>query len=331
MRIRNILPFEKPLISYEPTVSHLTGMIASNLKKYECVFYNNFIDIVMENAVDFYDVKNWLRYWIFEFCKIPRKIVFHLCEEDIVKLLCGWIDENYYILVSFETYYVSNYPTYNNRKFRHYAMIIGYDREKNVFLCGDFFDFSLYTVSECPMKEVVQAIVNNGERSAKGFAKDFTLLRMDETVEPKLDINLIIMSLEMLLTENNSNNKRQYGLAVFDRIIDMIEKGNVDDHKTEFKRYAQFVYEHIRVMRMRTQYIQNVTNDNALQEVILSLGKSEKIVEQYRNYILKLLLTKQDSFPVLKRRKYIDSLCSVKQIYRSDIIKLKDYLTEVKI
>ena len=132
------LPLAQPLISYEPVVSDLTGIMATNMEKYECCIYNNFIDIILENAVDYLNVKNWYQYNIFEFLKIPRGIIYTLDKNKIIDMICKWIDEQYYILVAFETFYLSKYITYKQNKFRHYAMISGYDRNKKIFFCSDF-------------------------------------------------------------------------------------------------------------------------------------------------------------------------------------------------
>ncbi|MFR7991550.1 MAG: hypothetical protein ACLU61_01205 [Lachnospiraceae bacterium] len=323
------LPLAKPLISYEPVVSHLTGIMATNMKKYECCIYNNFIDIILENAVDYLNVKNWYQYNIFEFLKIPRGIIYTLDKNKIIDMICKWIDEQYYILVAFETFYLSKYITYKQNKFRHYAMISGYDRNKKIFFCSDFFDFTFYRVEECMMDEVVEAIKNNGSPTTKGAAKDFTLLRIDHDIVLKLDINKIIMSLNMLLMDNNKNVQRQYGLAIFDSIYKLIEKGNIGEDETVFKRHAQFIVEHMKIMRMRAQYIQNLTKDGQLDCVITSMMQEEIKVQQYRNYVLKLLITDTKIFPTAKRNMYIDFLKNIKRTYMNNIAILKNYLKEI--
>lgn len=329
MSRRYILPFGKPIISYEPTVDHLTGIIASDFEKYKHAFYNNFIDILIDNAADFYELRNWMRYDFLEFHKLPRRIVFGLEEKEIINILCSWLSQKHYILVSFETYYVSQYPSYQKSKFRHYAMILGFDKEKEVFICGDFFDYTYYSIEECSMHEVIQAIIHNGDFDAKGFAKDFTLLRIDEVITPKLDINKIIMSIEMLLGGNNKKIHRQYGLNIFDRMCEMISEGNISEHKNEFKRHAHFIYVHMEAMIMRVNYIKKIKGDAILEEICKSIIKSKNIIEQYRNYVLKLIITMTDEFPQEHKEKYIDRLMCVKAEYYKDVDRFKNYLLSI--
>ena len=56
MEGKRILPFGRPILSYEPAVSHLTGIMAIDFERFQYAFYNNFIDIALENAVDFYEL-----------------------------------------------------------------------------------------------------------------------------------------------------------------------------------------------------------------------------------------------------------------------------------
>lgn len=312
---KKILPFGEPILSYEPTVSHITGIMATDFERFQCAFYNNFIDIALENAVDFYEFRNWLRYNMFESHKIPRRIAFGLSKEEIIKIICGWIDQNHYVLVLFETFYVSKYPTYQRKRFRHYAMILGYDFEKMCFICGDFFDFTYYTVEECSIYEVVQAIIHNGDINATGFAKDFTLLRIDEKAKLELDVNKIIMSLNMLVAENNRKMKRQYGLSIFDRICEKIADGDLIKYQNEFRRHPQFVYVHMEAMIMRMEYFHKIINESKLRDLIADLRRIQSEIEKYRNYVLKLRIKGKGEFPIQKRKNYIEKIIIVKQEY----------------
>ncbi len=316
---KKILSFGKPILSYEPTVSHITGIMATDFERFQCAFYNNFIDIALENAVDFYEFRNWLRYNMFESHKIPRRIAFGLSEEEIIKIICGWIDQNHYVLVLFETFYVSKYPTYQRKRFRHYAMILGYDFEKMCFICGDFFNFAYYNVEECPMYEVIQAIIHNGDINATGFSKDFTLLRIDGKAKPELDVNQIIMSLNMLVAENNRNMKRQYGLSIFDRICEKIAEGQLAQFNNEFRRHPQFIYVHMEAMIMRMEYIQKNIEKVDLQNLIIDLQRLQFEIEQYRNLVLKLCTKGEERFPIHLQKKYIDKITMAKRGYMSVI------------
>lgn len=321
---KKILPFGKPILSYEPTVSHITGIMAIDFERFQYAFYNNFIDIALENTVDFYEFRNWHRYNMFEFQKIPRRIAFGLSEEEIIKIICGWIDREHYVLVFFETFYVSKYLTYQKKMFGHYAMISGYDYEKMCFICGDFFNFTYYTVEECSMHEVVQAIIHNGDIGAIGFSHDFTLLRIDEKAKPELDVNQIIMSLNMLVAENNRNMKRQYGLGIFDRICIKIAEGQLAQYNNEFRRHSQFIYIHMKAMIMRMKYFEKFVNGSNLQDIIADLRRIQLEIEQYRNYILKLCAKREETFPLQLREKYIKKVTIAKREYASVI---KDFIT----
>lgn len=329
MSKNKMLPIGQPIISYEPVVNHITGIMNSNFEKYQSAFYNNFIDILIDNAADFDDIKNWLRYGMFEFYRIPKNIMYTMNENELINRLCEWIDEDFYVLISFETFFVSNYTTYKTRKFRHYAMIRGYDKDREIFSCGDFFDFNYYSIEDCSMKEVVQGILNNGTIGSKGFAKDFTLLRIDEQAIPKLDVNKVIFSLDKLLTEYNHQHKRSYGLALCDRICQMIKMGTFYLHENEFKRHAHFMIVHMDAMVLRIRYFESLWNDD-LSDMIDLINKEKQVMELYRNYLLKLMAKGITTFPDDKKGYYIKTIGQVKNNYANIIEKLKKYLLSVK-
>ncbi len=325
MQNRKKLLFNKPIISYEPVVDHVTGIINANFDKYECVLYNNFIDIVIDVSADFDGSRNWLNYNMFEFYKYPHEMVFEMTREELINQICEWIDNECYVLVSLETYYVSNYFTYKEKKFRHYAMIQGYDKEKQVFYCGDFFDFEFYTVQECLMKEIVKGIVKNSEVKSDGPAKDFTLLHVNINSLPKIDINKIISSLDKFAAEYNLLCERKYGMAIFDHICLMIEEGKVLLHTNEFKRHAQIIFCHMEVMVLRIAYFQRIWNID-LSGLVGAVRKEQKGIELYRNYILKLIMSGSINFPDNKKQLYINKIKCIKNNYINLIKIFKECL-----
>ena len=111
------LPFEKPMISYEPVVNHILGIIASDYNNLQYALYNNFIEITYTNSVDYYGLRDWDRLDIFYSYRYPKEIKNAMDDEELKKLLIKWIDDDNYILVSFETYYINHYPTYKYNYF----------------------------------------------------------------------------------------------------------------------------------------------------------------------------------------------------------------------
>lgn len=329
--MRKKLPFAKSLISYEPSVNHITGIINSDFDRFQCAFYNNFIDIVVTGAVDFCRAKDWRRYDMFEMRKMPIYEINILMQTEIISMIKNWIDQQNYILVSLETFYISNYKSFQSKHICHFAMIIGYDDEKESFLCADFFDFTNYSVQECLMWEIAEAIRHNMDESKGEYEKDITLLRVEKNAAPMLDLNRIVMSLQMLLTNNNKNVLRVYGLCVFDRICSMIHNGIIVGNEVNYRRYSQFLIAHISAMIIRIEYIQKRNNSTKLFDNIKELIKIKNSAEQYRNYILKLLFSKTYFFPESAKKIYIQLMSNLKNMYTECIKDIMNELCIIKI
>lgn len=329
--MRKILPFKKPIVSYEPVINHITGIIASDFEKLQCALYNNFIDITFNKAIDFYDSKNWIKYEIFEQHKIPRRILSEYSDNDIIKIICTWIDQMHYVLIALETYYVEYYPTYQNTYFRHYAMILGYDTEKQKFICGDFFDFQYYSVKECDMDEIINAIKHNGDIEPKGFAKDFTLLRIDKTHSCEIEINRILQSLGMLKIKNNWNATQKYGLEMINFICEFIDYQSLAENEQRFKRHAQFLLVHMEVMQLRIKYFFDKSQNMEFTRIMIKLEELLNRAENYRNYILKLILRKQLEFPKEKKEQWKNQLQNIKTEYQIIIDEVKECLLETSL
>ena len=323
------LPFKMPFISYEPLTNHIIGIIASDFERFQSALYNNFIDIVTTSTANYYGLKDFLNYHMFDVNRIPRDIIHGLDKHKIIDLIKKWIDEEQYIVVNFNTFYVSNYSTYKKRYFNHYAMIYGYDTQEEVFLCADFFDFDYYSVQKCSMNEVIDAIIHNENPRKRGYGSDFLLLRIEEIAAPKLYVNKIITSLQTLLAENNLRYNRIYGLNIFDNICSIIENGDLEDIRHEFKRKVHFLVAHMEIMILRVQYFYKISGNEKFNEVLADINVLKKQMEQCRNYVLKIVLTDQWIFPVQTRGIYVEKLKEVRKNYTSSIQVLINLLLDI--
>lgn len=309
------LPFKKTSMSYEPCTNHIWGIIASDYERFQGALHNNFIEIVTTSAANFCGVRNWLNYHMFDVNKVPREMILEKDKEQIKETIKTWIDREQYVLIYFNTFYISQYPSYQKYDFNHHAMIYGYDTQEEVFLCADFFDFTYYTVQRCSMNEVVDAIIHNENPLRKVYESDFVLLRISETTVPKVFTNQIIASLYALIAPNNPNYKRAYGLNLIDNICLAIENGDLEDIRHEFKRKAHFLVAHMEVMLLRMEYFAQKSGSEEFQELLRSMSELKKQAEQYRNYVLKLIIRDQWIFPEEKREQYINRLREIKEKY----------------
>lgn len=281
MKDKNLLPFKKiDIIEYDSLTSHIMGIVNSNYEKWKNVLFNNFIDIYCNNAVDFFNARDFEKYEMFEWYHLPRAVLVNNTEQKIINEICKYIDDGFYLIIAFETFYIRNYPNYKSNKMRHLAIIIGYNRDEKKFICGDFFDYTNYFIQSCSMAEIVLGIKNNTEVEKSGFSKNLTILKIVNSKIINIDMNKIICSLKGLCNENFSSEKPYYGLNALDEYIKIINNDDWNKKYKAIRRMPQFFILHMQLMNMRIEFLKsnqrlkNVNNyEKNIEELYFELNK----------------------------------------------------------
>ena len=90
--------------------------------------------------------------------RISRNILKLKWSNDLFKFIKEMVDENYYILLYIDRYYLTDFKL--NHSSMHELFIYGYDYDNNVLLCADNLAGSKYSKFQCPLDQFQKAYWN---------------------------------------------------------------------------------------------------------------------------------------------------------------------------
>lgn len=140
------LPFVEPPIRFSPSIDYFLSLVSLNIDKTLPWILENYIDVVFNKTkgsnyfvMEFLDIyKLWWNCPFINVSRIPRRIVETGTIGEFVKTL---IDNELYVMLIIDTFYIPEYTTYRKEHLAHEIFIYGYDSE--CLLVSDYFDFLL--------------------------------------------------------------------------------------------------------------------------------------------------------------------------------------------
>lgn len=228
-------------------------------------------------------------------------LIFSLLTKEQVESYCGniidfvikTIDLNGYVYGVFdEAKILSDSDIEVDYKFPHELFIYGYNIEKEIFYVGDFTFGEHYTYTTVSFSDVERGyeVINAADDHMfkddyKGTRGLYVILKNNETTYYDLDITLIKNTLrEYLNCEDTKNHFRMmrnrfndtvFGINVYDRVIEQIEK-QLNAEEPDFDiRSLHLIYDHKVLMLERIKYL--MANNY--------LPFSQAIVDEYKTVV----------------------------------------------
>jgi hypothetical protein len=257
------LPRTTPVFTSYPRHANLVSMLSEHKSFHHWLFMNHiqFHSEYNKEAfyVGFYEPIPRVIYPLADTQKI-RKDVIEKNGIDVVTFLKNAIDDDYYIYMCVDTFYISEYPLYNKSHFTHDMFVFGYDDSKSCFHIADFLFEGRYYDTEIPYEQLKVAF-----HSEYDFTNDFNgiqLLKAKEDVDYPFDINWIIMMLEDYANGFDTSKRfqslgdpyveRVYGFGIYEEIIGFMRK--TTNHYSVI-RALHVLSDHKKLMRMRIEYL----------------------------------------------------------------------------
>ncbi|GIQ70105.1 hypothetical protein DUZ99_18320 [Xylanibacillus composti] len=275
-----ILPLAEPRIySYS---SHATALsILSIDEDYLPWFYSNYIQLCglkdyRMNDVDlpldfymgprkdsnYYVNTNWLT-----FLSTERQLLASTCG-DIISFVMACIDQNHYVTLLLDEFYMKDRWAYNSRKWDHENMIFGYDLERQIFhiigFKGTIRKFKASEISFDVFKEAYDQCEDWDHNDWRN--KIFLIRKVPQEIGPfkgkyDFDLELVIQTIEEFLESKDASKKfgmfhnslthMVFGMEVYDSI-----KTNLPDFWHDI-RPVHVLVEHKSCMVDRIQYLQD--------------------------------------------------------------------------
>lgn len=324
IKTRKILPISKPILTTYPEYGNLFSMLNLDDPRVWGWIITNFLHIhtykegftVYKNHFYLHSQCPFLHTFIF-----PREyILSHY--SSLTELITYFIDENYYILLNLDRYYLSNTKNYQTMHVSHQTFIYGYDLKKNIVYIADNLDNEKYVQKEYNLNEVDQAFKELYPTGYK-YDDEVKFIKRIDCERYYFDIQYLIEELrlyndsEMLNVEEvyRFANIHRYNLKAVEYQAELLaEKENCD-----FRPFHLF-YEHKCLMELRLQYLFNYAYLDINQSLI---DESRDIKNQYQVILTKIIKNKmknvdsinvykeivQNVYPVIKKeRSFIHKL-----------------------
>lgn len=293
-----ILPFNEPIIKHYPENAYIFSILGLSEAFYKTIFESFYsINIWRNNnvkngensvAFEYIDNNNWSNLHSFDYLYLPSNIVENF-NNKCIPVFQYLISHEYYILCYIDEYFISSYKAYYKTHISHNLMIYGFDNEKKVFLCADFFGRNFMS-SEIREIEIEEAVTQYNKYCHTKSPIGWVGLKKKQEVSFTIDF----LQIKENLTSMQTNYANTYfschgiGTLLFEKKIIMMDNLSVADYKMVW-RFWHLIYETLILMHYRINYLQNFYN-NELLDVVEHKGsillKEAQIARNRYIYIL---------------------------------------------
>ncbi len=344
MKIKE-LPFKLPnkFIAYKPfDASRISILLAQESLCKE--IYENFLHFRIEKEIEKENIKLDCHFNE-EFSsigvkKVPIDIITDL-GIDFITFCRTAIEKDFYIFLPIETFEVSNYINYKKKYRPHHIFIYGYNNEKEVFYCSEFFSFdkgiySSETVTYREMEEAYYKLQTELESKVMlnewaQWMKDIQLLHSFREYNDKFNIKRLILGLQNFLEENDCYGNKNYikdvfyGFAIYDLIIEYINN-ILKSSKSNFDiKSLSLIFYRFRYMKLQAQFIQE--NYSKYNQSIQSIIDSYWEMEEKSYNALKLAI----KFSISHEKNILNKVINlIEELKKNDYIVTINYIECLK-
>ncbi|WDQ32380.1 hypothetical protein PTQ21_29050 [Paenibacillus marchantiae] len=201
------LPIKYPMITSLPAFANMTAILCTH----EDVFFpwlcHNHVQLVAwetpEVYIQFYTPVFREHYRLFVLHHYHKNVLVKWCD-NITQFIIDAIDEENYVYLSIDQYYIAAYDNFRRVHTPHDMLIYGYNKENQMFYVADFFN-SKYSFSKASFNSVNGAFLS--PHSEGEWFKGVQLLQFNERKnEFKFDLAYLIKQLHEYLHEKKSSN-----------------------------------------------------------------------------------------------------------------------------
>lgn len=327
--MKKILKVEYPIITSYPGIAATMAVLGSDdkFKLWICNNLNNivYINFMLDNREswgNFHDI-HFPNYGM-PFEKVPfiessrlHKSVVNLMCEDIKEFLMKCINENYYLYLALDNYYIPHSNAYKSSHFRHSTFVYGYDTEKNIVYIADFYNSNKYNFYTILFEEFIKAYYDSIDET--DYCKVMNIFRIDKSFDYSslnIDCDLIHASLNDYIHSTDANIARHtkkdlynggtpnFGLSYFDKLILDVRLGQANIQS------FHILYDYALIMKYK---LDTIYAHGFICE------KKYLLMKEQANQIVKLSLICRNRFIMLSKNNYDCNDTFIKKI-----IKLRD-------
>lgn len=336
--------------------SHQAALLSILMAYDECKAWvcNNFIQIFSlknlcdswrSGTLDFYymDYNDFRSYeytanpWI-KWYSIPIDIIKDENDYNIIDFITTKLNDEFYIYLRVDTYFISAYSDYKNNHRIHCLYICGYNKKDSTIMCLDNFAGGVFGLMEIPMKEIVAAYngsyseyirrpkLNRQDKICPSVCIFQIVLTAEEIMNPDInEVNLsrIICSLENYLEMGRDNLAYMkstyyvYGIEAYNELTKFTYRNYEKCEEMDIRAFCS-MKDHKSLMIWRLQYIEDKYNI-CLQDIIKSYVCLEAKLNTIIMQILKFNLSR-DAMILEKIRRNIEECLDKEKVVVENLI-----------
>lgn len=271
------------------------GIIKANIQDYEVWLCNKLINCVYKNGTfdsveeDIWSTREGLTFFQ-NMCLTPK--TFAKKGLDLITFNKSMINDNFYVLGSYNEFYIPFKRPYKKYNFDHDYIIFGYDDYS--FKSAAYISNNKYEFFNINYDDYLQGVVNS--TSEKVWLNFY---RINPQYSPEINIDLIKVKLKNYLNSSVDVHGWTYGIDAWDKLSEYILNCQYVD-----LRFSRAYMEYHRVMMKRFEKLHELTyikDTKMINDYYIDVYLKTEIVH---NLFIKYYLT-QDKDLILKIRKLI--------------------------
>ncbi len=238
-------------------------------------------------------------------CSLLDRGLIDVTIQDLSSFLCTLIDNDYYILLTVNTFFVSPYSSFQEFPLPHEILIYGY--KDTQFICSDYFDFKNRCVDvEIPFSEIVQGYTQMNR--FRDYYKGILISKVSFDVYENqsyfhTDLRQIAIKMQDFLNDSfvqthipgfyHTKYGYRCGFGSFNAFKDYFDDG----HSPQILvKPLHFFEQHILMMKFRFEFIQE---EHGLELLIPLRSEIERVYQAIRKVKLRVLyyVTKHKALP----------------------------------
>ena len=285
-----ILPYEMQVesIVFQHHAFALS-IIKPNICQYDQWLCNKYINCVAGDGFELYDEDIWMGC-----CGLCIKVggymyyeAFHVFCPDLIEKNKQMLEQGFYVLGTFDEFYIPGKGAYQVRPFVHGYMIYGYDDQKGVFKTAGYLADGHYRQFDVTYEDYYRSVTEG----KKPRSHNLEYFRINRKYEGQIDITRIREKLTDFLNSRGPANPRvneAFGVSAWKRFETYIDR--VGDNGIDM-RYVRVYMEHKGIMDKRLKCLLKY---GYLQDQSLCIAYDETVFRkatQLFNMCLKYILT----------------------------------------
>lgn len=321
-----------------PFIDAYLSVMLTHKNIYNYVISENFIRCFYfeENWVDYYKSYDCSQYDVFRTFELTSDFM-KLNNVDISVIINNCLNDGYFVLYSVDTYYISNYISYNEKHIIHPLLIYGKDNLSNNYKCRDYFDFTFYSQQLVNPNEITNSFIkcyiesnNYYNNLLVGFQLNQKNVNSFEGDKCRNSYKINLKKILYLLNEyiqgenffkkdiNNNNDKKvSTGINMIAEIKDNLIQTKNENRKISLKPF-KFLEHHIYMMKERINILDNIYKIDKNKSLYKEVCNILKQAEECSNLSIKYDIKENNNiiFKIIKKLDFIDSE------YKTLILKL---------